>query len=306
MRRATGGGRTPSSGLVRCLALRLDTHTLAQYSPGRRSHETRRAPALCTTSPRLPSPRARLPSVRHETTPPRSRPGRVARRCCAGASSVSSNLVARSRHARLQRAHLHPLCRSLIINPPLQAATYVPRQPPIAFFWETGNNSVKTIPQCSALQIFTVRSPTTNVQPTGPLYFTAAAPGYDPETQLVASDVDESFTWIADFPVVRSSPLLSPSPGRVRAGRVSPASRCLIPQGTQLLFAMTDSANNSGGAVGGCAFAPPLHSSASRRGARANATCSCPRHHHPWLRELHIAWRGLALYPNRVSRRQAV
>ncbi|GAA5835677.1 hypothetical protein JCM9279_004612 [Rhodotorula babjevae] len=109
----------------------------------------------------------------------------------------------------------------------MQAVLWIPRQPPIAFFWATANDSVKTIPQCGQFEVFTTASPTTNVQPVGPFYFTAAAPGYLPETQLVTANIGGTFNWTANYAV-----------------------------GTQLLFAMTDSANNSGGAVDGYTIIP--------------------------------------------------
>ncbi|BGP38147.1 hypothetical protein JCM10449v2_002074 [Rhodotorula kratochvilovae] len=104
---------------------------------------------------------------------------------------------------------------------------YAPMQPPIAFFWATRNESSRTIPQCANFELFTTESPTTAVQPVLPLYFTAAAIGYPPETQLVEGDIGTEFAWTANYPV-----------------------------GTQLLFAMTDSGNNSGGAVDGYTIVP--------------------------------------------------
>ncbi|GAA6048944.1 hypothetical protein JCM3770_007131 [Rhodotorula araucariae] len=104
---------------------------------------------------------------------------------------------------------------------------YAPTTPPIVFFWATQNETSRTIPQCASFPLFTTESPTTAVQPVLPLYFTAAAVGYPPETQLVEGDIGTEFAWTANYPV-----------------------------GTQLLFAMTDSGNNSGGAVNGYTIVP--------------------------------------------------
>jgi len=87
----------------------------------------------------------------------------------------------------------------------MQAVLVIPRQPPIAFFWATANDSIKTIPQCGQFEVFTTASPTTSVQPVGPFYFTAAAPGYQPETQLVTASINGTFNWTANYAVVRPS-----------------------------------------------------------------------------------------------------
>ncbi|GAA5929579.1 hypothetical protein JCM3775_002381 [Rhodotorula graminis] len=133
----------------------------------------------------------------------------------------------------------------------MQAVLFIPRQPPIAFFWATANDSVKTIPQCGTLQVFTTPSPTTSVQPVGPFYFTAAAQGYVPETQLVTQQIGGAFNWTANYAV-----------------------------GTQLLFAMTDSANNSGGAVDGYTVIPGSDS------CELNSASNSP------------AWLNVATYPD--------
>ncbi|GAA5843901.1 hypothetical protein JCM5353_006635 [Sporobolomyces roseus] len=97
----------------------------------------------------------------------------------------------------------------------------LPNQPAISFFWSTFNDALFDLPRCAGFQVITVPNNASARPVVEPLYFTAFPIGYEPVTmQLPAIGVRQQFTWNANYPV-----------------------------GTQLTFAMTDSANNSGGAV---------------------------------------------------------
>ncbi|GAA5835189.1 hypothetical protein JCM3766R1_006896 [Sporobolomyces carnicolor] len=98
-----------------------------------------------------------------------------------------------------------------------------PEQPAISFFWGTYNDSQVELPQCNGMQVITTLNQASSRQVVPPLYFTAFPIGYPPLTmRLPTDDVSQRFTWNADYPV-----------------------------GTHLTLAMSDSANNSGGAVDG-------------------------------------------------------
>ncbi|GAA6006557.1 hypothetical protein JCM11491_005004 [Sporobolomyces phaffii] len=130
------------------------------------------------------------------------------------------------RSARLSTATLASAVFSL--SAPALAASngtdlLVPEQPAISFFWGTYNDSQLELPQCTGWQIITALNQASARQPVAPLFFTAFPIGYPPSTMRLPSDaLTQRFTWNADYPV-----------------------------GTELTFAMSDSANNSGGAVAG-------------------------------------------------------
>lgn len=99
--------------------------------------------------------------------------------------------------------------------------------PSISVFWGTYNDSQVEIPQCNGVQIITTVNQASARQAVAPLYFTAFPIGYPPKTmRLPTDDIAQRFTWNADYPV-----------------------------GTHLTLAMSDSANNSGGAVDGFVIA---------------------------------------------------
>ncbi|GAA5931708.1 uncharacterized protein JCM15063_001547 [Sporobolomyces koalae] len=101
-----------------------------------------------------------------------------------------------------------------------------PSQPAISFFWGTFDDSKVELPRCGGMQIITSINPAAPRQVVPPLYFTAFPQGFEPETmQLPSNLIRQQFTWNADYPV-----------------------------GTNITFAMSDSANNSGGAVDRCKF----------------------------------------------------
>jgi hypothetical protein len=54
-----------------------------------------------------------------------------------------------------------------------------PTTPPIAFFWSTADDTNKQVPQCAGFQVNTTFNPSVGVTPVLPLYFTAAAVGYE-------------------------------------------------------------------------------------------------------------------------------
>ncbi|GAA5888926.1 hypothetical protein JCM5296_002740 [Sporobolomyces johnsonii] len=98
-----------------------------------------------------------------------------------------------------------------------------PTTPPITFFWATYNDTFKEIPQCAGFQVYTTANAAAANKVVEPLYFTTFPTGYQPTTmELPSSAIGDGFTWSADYPV-----------------------------GTKITFAMTDSANHSGGAVDG-------------------------------------------------------
>ncbi|KAM0754114.1 hypothetical protein T439DRAFT_378201 [Meredithblackwellia eburnea MCA 4105] len=97
-----------------------------------------------------------------------------------------------------------------------------PTTPATAFFWSTQNDSMLAVPQCSTLRITTSGNDGSSVNPVSPYFFTAAGENLVPEIQKTSSAIGSTFQWVANFPV-----------------------------GTQFSLAMTDSANNSGGLVGG-------------------------------------------------------
>ncbi|BGP14075.1 hypothetical protein JCM10213_002370 [Rhodosporidiobolus nylandii] len=102
-----------------------------------------------------------------------------------------------------------------------------PVTPPISFFWATFDDGNLNLPNCAGFQVFTTNNSQAATQPVLPFYFTAAAVGYEPQVMQVPVGVGGQFTWNAAYPT-----------------------------GTKLTLAMTDSANNSGGAVDGYSVVP--------------------------------------------------
>ncbi|GAA5869013.1 hypothetical protein JCM8547_003250 [Rhodosporidiobolus lusitaniae] len=104
-----------------------------------------------------------------------------------------------------------------------------PSVPSFSFFWQTFDDQDKQIPSCAGFQIITLPNNQSASPPVLPLYVTAAAAGYEPQTVQIPEDVSvgDQFTWSAAFD-----------------------------SGTKLTLAMTDSANNSGGTVDGYTIAP--------------------------------------------------
>ncbi|GAA6001183.1 hypothetical protein JCM10207_007448 [Rhodosporidiobolus poonsookiae] len=102
-----------------------------------------------------------------------------------------------------------------------------PSQPNIAFFWQTDNDANLQIPSCAGFNIRTTENPNSASTAQPPLYFTAAAVGYEPHTMALSGDVVQSFVWSASYPT-----------------------------GTKLTLTMADSANNSGGSVDGYTIIP--------------------------------------------------
>ncbi|GAA5908381.1 hypothetical protein JCM6882_007922 [Rhodosporidiobolus microsporus] len=117
---------------------------------------------------------------------------------------------------------------ALLVPGALAASTILaPEVPSIAFFWSTADDTNRQIPSCAGFQVLTTPNPNVGFNATLPLFFTAAAVGYEPYTVQVDADVGEWFTWSAAFPL-----------------------------GAKITFAMTDSANHSGGAVDGYTVIP--------------------------------------------------
>ncbi|GJN88370.1 hypothetical protein Rhopal_001336-T1 [Rhodotorula paludigena] len=103
-----------------------------------------------------------------------------------------------------------------------------PDQPPIVFFWQAPNDTVRQIPQCSEFSIFTTANPSVSTQPVLPLYWTVAPENYSPRSMSLGdAQIGDRFNWTANLPV-----------------------------GTNILLGMTDSANHSGGIVDGYSIIP--------------------------------------------------
>ncbi|GAA6026793.1 hypothetical protein JCM8097_005865 [Rhodosporidiobolus ruineniae] len=102
-----------------------------------------------------------------------------------------------------------------------------PTIPSLSFFWQTNNDANMVIPSCAGFQVSTTANPNRVVEPQLPLYFSAFAEGYQPLVHELSTGINESFTWSAAFDV-----------------------------GAKVTFAMTDSANNSGGSVAGYTIIP--------------------------------------------------
>ncbi|KAM0754113.1 hypothetical protein T439DRAFT_378200 [Meredithblackwellia eburnea MCA 4105] len=102
-----------------------------------------------------------------------------------------------------------------------QTAVVSPTIPPTAFFWATTNNSLLALPQCSSVHILAIQNSLSTATAIPPYYFTVIPDGLVPSVQASLNRLF-SFDWVPNLPI-----------------------------GTQFSLAMTDSANNSGGIVGG-------------------------------------------------------
>ncbi|GAA5974224.1 hypothetical protein JCM21900_003350 [Sporobolomyces salmonicolor] len=126
-------------------------------------------------------------------------------------------------HSPLRTAVTAGLVLSPLIAQASSDSKVSPTIPPVTFFWATYNDTVKEIPRCAGFQVYTTANAAAANEVVEPLYFTTFPTGYEPRTMKVPSSaIGDGFTWSADYPV-----------------------------GTEITFAMTDSANHSGGAVDG-------------------------------------------------------
>lgn len=157
-------------------------------SAGPLSHHAARLRRLGRRRPRA----CREPSA-GQSSPTRAREG-TCTRALSHASSVGTLLTRRSRGTLRSQAADSSTGDDLLS----------PDQPPIVFFWQAPNDTVRQIPQCSEFTIFTTANPSVSTQPVLPLYWTVAPENYPPRSMSLGdAQIGDRFNWTANLPVVR-------------------------------------------------------------------------------------------------------